>query len=159
MGRTLADLFAEIASRANSFDEPVLAHLCRMAAVESRRTVIPWDEETKPDSVGIFDWDVANDINHLDPIGAEFFGVDAAKAGRGLPNHRYIGAIHPDDMCSVNAFLLDCMKGGVAEASYRIISSSQPPRWIFAKGFCTLDKSNRPERFAGMMRVVRKKMN
>ena len=158
MGNTLPDLFVEIAGRAIEFDEPFLAHLCRIAALEARNTVVPWQEESKPGPIGIFDWDIANDINRLDPTGADFFGVDPARAARGLPNSDYLHAIHPDDVHLVGTFLADCIKGGVCEAEYRIITNDQP-RWIFAKGFCTLDRSNRPDRFGGMMMIVGKKLS
>lgn len=155
MSNTLAALFDEIASRANSFDEPVLAHLCRMAAIESRKTVIPWAAQSQINTgpVGLFDWDIANDINRLDPAGAEFFGVAPQKAAKGLPNGSYLHAIHPDDVETVGTFLHDCMKGGVSEARYRVVTNNRA-RMIFSKGFCTLDPSNRPDRFAGMMMVV-----
>jgi PAS domain-containing protein len=158
VGRTLADLFVEIASSAIAFDEPFLAHLCRMAAMEARNTVVPRQEVSKPGPIGIFDWDIANDVNRLDPTGAKFFGVNPAKAARGLANSNYLHAIHSDDVQIVGAFLADCIKGGVSEAEYRVVTNDQP-RWIFAKGSCTLDRSNRPARFGGIMMVIGKKLS
>jgi hypothetical protein len=41
--RTLAELFREIARQASEFESPVLAHLCRMAALEAAHSKIALD--------------------------------------------------------------------------------------------------------------------
>jgi hypothetical protein len=48
MPRLLSELFKEIASQASDFDEPILAQLCRMAALESAHTkiLLDWDWDT-----------------------------------------------------------------------------------------------------------------
>ena len=66
------NLFADHAAAA---DEPVLAHVCRMAALEAqgKNVTVPL---TGMGIVGFWDWDAVNDINHLDEGCAELFGVD-----------------------------------------------------------------------------------
>jgi PAS fold len=153
MKSRLVELLSNIAGRATSFGEPVLGHLCRMAALEAETSSIPWEPASTASIVCIWDWDVPNDLNHVDPIGAELFGVVPSRASKGLPNDRYVSAVHPEDMEDVRCGLAYAMKTGLFEARYRIIASGQP-RWVFGKGFCTVDKLNRPERFAGALMAL-----
>src|ERR1700753_721858 len=48
MPRTLSELLREIASQALTLDEPILAHLCRMAALEAagKDWRLSWEWET-----------------------------------------------------------------------------------------------------------------
>jgi hypothetical protein len=63
MPRTLTELFKEIARRASESDAPVLAHLCRMAALEALHSglALDWEWEgaengaAKPASTGATD--------------------------------------------------------------------------------------------------------
>jgi PAS domain-containing protein len=142
----LAEIFAKFADQAALFEEPVLAHLCRMAAIEATGTSVP--EQTWGPIVGIWDWDVANDCNHLDPDGAQLFGIAPEKAAKGLPNSAYLNAVHPHDVSAVTQALKAAMTGGLFEARYRVLAGSRV-RQVFAKGFCTRDQSNRPERLSG----------
>jgi PAS domain-containing protein len=153
MKSKLVVLFTDLASRAASFGEPVLGHLCRMAAIEAETANFPWIPDTTPRTIGIFDWDVSNDINRLDPTGAELFGIVPSRASNGLPNGKYLTALHPADIDVVGRSLQKASKGGVWEARYRVIASGEA-RWIFARGHCFVDKSNRPERFAGAMMAM-----
>lgn len=150
MRSKLADLFRDIAANATTFAEPVLAHLCRMAAIEAEHASIAWNPRPKLGIAGIWDWDITNDLNRVDPAGAHFLGVIPSRAGKGLPNSDYLKALHPDDIDPISLSLGKSMKGGVWEGRYRIITSGQP-RWVFGRGFCFTDNSNRPERFTGAM--------
>jgi PAS domain-containing protein len=153
MADTLTELFAEIAARATLFDEPILAQLCRMAAIEADQKPITLQSVT-PTLVGIWDWDVANDLNHLDPNCAELFGMDPAEAKKGLPRSKYLGAVHPDDLPRINRSLSSILaKGGVYEVEYRIIQNDRLKK-VHARGFCTLDSSGRPERLPGAIMDV-----
>jgi PAS domain-containing protein len=150
MGDNLEELFAEIAAQATLFAEPILAHLCRLAALEVMGKSIPVRRE-RPKLVGIWDWDIANDLNHLDPHCAELFGVDSERGAKGVPRKSYIDAVHPDDLTRINQKLGKALKeGGVFQVEYRIVKH-QRVRSVFARGFCTLDKSNRPERLPGVI--------
>jgi PAS domain-containing protein len=150
MSKTLSVLLTEIARRATSFNEPVLSYLCKMAALEALDKAVPAPLVTG-NAIGIWDWDVASDCDHLDPGCAELFGVNSKRAQAGMPISTYLRAIHPDDIHSVsNAILHSVKDGGVFEAQYRVISSGRIRR-VFAKGFCTLDSSHRAERFPGVV--------
>jgi PAS domain-containing protein len=150
MKSRLVDLFTDLAGKASLFGEPVLGHLCRLAAIEAETATMPWSPAIQPSIACIWDWDVPNDLNRVDPSGAELLGVSVTGATKGLPNERYLASVHPDDVEAVSAAVGAAMKHGVFEARYRIIASGQP-RWFLGKGFCTIDKSNRPERFAGAL--------
>jgi PAS domain-containing protein len=144
---SLSEIFGKFADQAALFDEPVLAHLCRMAALEATGTVIPVQPAWGP-IVAIWDWDVVHDRNHLDPDGARLFGISPEKAAKGLPNSAYLKAVHPDDVADVAQALAGALTDGVFEARYRIVTGNRI-RQVFAKGYCTRDGSNRPERFPG----------
>jgi PAS domain-containing protein len=143
----LSEFFAKVAIQASLFDEPVLAQLCRMAAIEAEDTSVrfkpPWGS-----IIGIWDWDVKNDRNHADPDCAALFGIDPSKAAGGLTLGSYLTAVHPDDVKGLSDKIEVALKGGVLEAEYRVVSGNRTKR-VFAKGFCSLDQSNRPARLPG----------
>jgi PAS domain-containing protein len=152
MARSLSELFAEIAERASYFSEPVLAYLCRMASLEARQSNVPLLHQDRK-LIGIWDWDVPNDLNHMDPSCAIAFGATPAQGRNGLPNDVFLRAVHPQDLTSLMAAIGASLKGGIFETEYRIIPDDRE-RWVFAKGFCTLDKSMRPERFSGVVMEI-----
>jgi PAS domain-containing protein len=152
MARSLSELFAEIAQQASYFSEPVLAHLCRMAALEAGKTAVPFSRKEQK-IIGIWDWDVPNDLNHMDPNCALAFGATPEQGRKGMPNDIFLTAIHPDDLAPTMKALGAALKGGTYEAKYRIITEGFETR-IFAKGFCTLDGSMRPERFPGVIMEI-----
>jgi len=143
----LSEFFSKVASQASLFDEPVLAQLCRMAALEAEDTSIkfkpPWGSV-----IGIWDWDVVHDRNHVDPDCAALFGVDPAKASGGLTLGAYLDAVHPNDVADLSDKIDAALKGGVLEAEYRIITGNRSRR-VFARGYCSLDQSKRPARLPG----------
>lgn len=147
MTKTLGDYLIEIAERAAQFDDQVLAHLCRMTALHAHRTNPPLQLRSQA-IIGIWDWDVAHDRNHLDPGSSCLFGHDPAIGAKGVPNASCLSSVHPDDVGPVGEAISSALNGGVFEAEYRIISGGSA-RWVFARGYCTLDQSKRPERFPG----------
>jgi PAS domain-containing protein len=148
MTRTIAEVLSELARQASLLNEALLAYLCGMAALEAEGKALPAPPLNRH-AIGIWDWDVIGDRNHLDPGCAELFGVDLRKAQAGMPTSAYLNAIHPDDVHRVsNAILHTLKEGGVYEAEYRIVTGDRV-RPVFAKGFCTLDEARRPIRFPG----------
>lgn len=118
-----------------------------MAAIEADDTSVRL-QPPLGSIVGIWDWDVANDRNRADPGCAELFGLSPAKAAAGLGLDAYLNAVHPDDVGGLSRKIGTALKGGVLEAEYRIIMDNRI-KWVFARGYCTLDPSNRPERLPG----------
>jgi PAS domain-containing protein len=150
MAMTLSDLFVELAQYAISFNQPTLAHISRMAALEAQGKDIPvpllgWN------IVGMWDWDAVNDVTYLDEKCAELFNVDPEAAKQGLPISDYIAAIHPEDAPRVGDAIMQALKnGGPYESRYRVISNGRI-RNVVARGACTLDASGRAVRFPGVI--------
>lgn len=143
----LSEFFAKVAGQASLFDEPVLAQLCRMAAIEAEDTSVRFKPQWGS-VIGMWDWDVAHDRNHADPDCAALFGIDPAKASGGLTLGAYLEAVHPDDVAGLSGKIEAALKGGLLEAEYRIITGNRSRR-VFARGFCSRDQSNRPARLPG----------
>jgi PAS domain-containing protein len=142
MTKSLSDVLSRLANHAASFNENVLSHLLRMGSLEASLSEVP-----APNPVlGIWDWDLQNDLAYLDPTCARLFGVEPKK---GVRASDWMSAIHPADLRLVTTRIGNVMKtGGEYALEYRLIVNDKP-RWVLSKGFCTLDKSNRPERFPG----------
>ena len=141
------NLFADQATAAN---EPALAHICRMAALEAVEKTLPVPV-TSMGIVGFWDWDAVNDINHLDEACAELFGVDPVQARNGMSINDYMKAVHPDDVPRLTSAIMQTLQtGGSIEIRYRVMSNGHV-RHILAKGVCTLDALGRAERFPGVI--------
>src|ERR1700760_4678019 len=94
MATFFADVLTHLATHANSLNEKVLSHVLRMSALEARKTKL-----TAPLPVlGVWDWDLTNDLAYLDPTCAQMFGVEANK---GVSSAAWLPAIHPDDVALV----------------------------------------------------------
>jgi PAS domain-containing protein len=101
--------------------------------------------------IGIFDWDVANNLNYLNPVGAAFFGKGESFASVGAPNEAYMCAVHSDDVEPVlRALDLSIRQGGAFCAEYRVVNEGRI-RWLRADGHCSVDQSGRPVRLIGSM--------
>jgi PAS domain-containing protein len=121
-----------------------------MAALEASNTLVPFKNGIEQ-VIGVWDWDVSNDVNHMDPDCAVAFGITPREGRIGLPNDILLNAIHPQDLVPVMRIVNDVMTyGGMYEANFRLITD-QRERQVYARGYCTLDSSNRPERFPGMV--------
>jgi PAS domain-containing protein len=150
MAVTLTDVFVQLSEQASQYNEPFLAHICRMAAVEARGKDIPVPLPGMT-IVGMWDWDAVNDVNHLDRGCAELFGVDPVQARQGMSINDYLKAVHPDDIQRLGDAIMHALKhGGPLEIRYRINSNGRV-RHVLARGTCTLDTSGRAQRFPGVM--------
>jgi hypothetical protein len=142
----IVHLLSDIAGRASAFGEPILGHLCRMAAIEAETTYIPWTDIWLSKIACIWDWDVLNDLNHLDGPGAELFGVSPSAASRGLPNDRYLSAIHPDDVDDVRR------PGGCSETGSVRGAVSHRGKWATAVGLWQRVLHHRSVKSSGTLR-------
>jgi PAS domain S-box-containing protein len=149
----LSDICADIASYAAGRNREFLAHILRIAAMEAA-TSAP-DESFSFSSVhpedlvvGVWDWDVPNNIRYLDETSASLFGYP----GRSEFNEQHLTQrIHPDDVAEWRRKVLKTVAtGGVYKHQYRIVRNDKV-LWVRAKGQCKLDKSGRPERFPGVV--------
>lgn len=158
MAMTLSDVYSELAQYATVHNEPILAHISRMAALEAKGKDIPppllgWN------IVGVWDWDAVNDVVYMGNRCAELFGVDPKAARSGLPINEFIKAIHPEDAPSVTDAIMAALRdGGPYESRYRVISKGIV-RHVAALGDCILDASGRAIRFPGALLLLPDLMN
>jgi PAS domain-containing protein len=158
MRKPLGDICAAFARYAEARNYDFLGYLLRMAAAEAYQVTqendafeVAYNRRIKAKEliVGVWDWDVANDRNYLDPKCAEMFNISPDAAARGLPNALYSEAIHPMDMEAAATDLDRAIKnGGRFESEYRVIKDDRV-RWVYARGMVILDGSRRPLRFPG----------
>jgi PAS domain-containing protein len=170
MRRPLGDVCLDIASFAQQRKHEFLSYILRLAAAEAYKSTaeedvfelpIPRKAAAKGLIVGIWDWDISNDRNYLDPGAAELFNIDPTRAAQGLPNTSYLSAIHPDDVAKVHSAIAQSMRlGGIFECEYRLIRDDRVS-WVLARGNCTLDRHGRPVRLPGALVDIThdKKMN
>jgi PAS domain S-box-containing protein len=151
MKRPLGDMCADIARYAAARDHKFLAHLLRIAAVEANVSA-PDETFTLPAIaqkdlvIGLWDWDVPNNIRRLDETGASLFGYPKRAQ---FSEQDLTARIHPDDVAEWRRKVLrTATRGGTYTHQYRILRNDNVI-WVRAKGQCTLDKSGRPERFPG----------
>jgi PAS domain-containing protein len=151
MKRPLGDMCADIARYAAARDHEFLAHLLRIAAAEADASA-PGETFALPAIapkdlvIGLWDWDVPNNIRHLDETGASLFGYPKRAQ---FSEQELTARIHPDDVAEWRRKVFrTASTGGTYSHQYRIIRNDNVT-WVRAKGQCTLDKSGRPERFPG----------
>lgn len=151
MKRPLGDMCTDIARYAASRNHEFLAHLLRIAAVEADANA-PGETYAVPAIaskdlvIGLWDWDVPNNIRRLDETGASLFGYGKRAQ---FSEQDLVARIHPDDVAEWRRKVLKTATiGGTYSHQYRIIRNDSLI-WVRAKGQCILDKSGRPERFPG----------
>ena len=153
MKRPLGDMCQDIARYAASRNHEFLAHLLRIAAVEAETSApdeaYPLPAIAPKDLViGLWDWDVPNNIRRLDETGASLFGYARRD---NFSEQDLVAKIHPEDVAEWRRKVLrTATSGGTYSHQYRIVRNGGPI-WVRAKGQCILDKSGRPERFPGVV--------
>lgn len=153
MKRPLGDICSDIASYAAGRNREFLAQILRIAAIEAA-TNAPNETFGYPGIapkelvIGLWDWDVSNNLRHLDETAASLFGYPKKP---NFSKRDLTEKIHPDDVPGWRRKVLQTVTtGGIYSHEYRIIRNDNIV-WIRAKGQCILDQSGRPERFPGAM--------
>ena len=101
--------------------------------------------------IGVWNWDIRNDLVHADRRFAELFSVNPRRAMRGAPIARFMQAIHPDDRDMVAERIGAAVDGaGDFTAEYRIIQADGTIHWVLARGRCERDEHGNPARFPGV---------
>jgi PAS domain-containing protein len=138
--KPIGDLCLEIAEFAKERDYRTLDYLLKMAATEAYETseVMSFDQPGHSEMVGLWDWDVSNNLAYVDAPSAKLFNVAPKASSRGLPLESYLEAIHPDDVKSFSdAVYRVASEGGCLETIYRIISSDDAWRQFIASSVVT----------------------
>src|ERR1700744_1997442 len=94
MLRSMTNLLTYLAQHSSSLNENVLAHICRLGALEASKN----DSSFPLPVVGIWDWDVAADLNHLDRHCSDLLGIDPQKGRDGVSNHACVAAVYSEDV-------------------------------------------------------------
>ncbi len=103
-------------------------------------------------SVGVWSWDIKNDLVTTDASLAERFGVDLQAATKGLPLSVFIENIHPLDRPRIRRQIeRSIKKTKVFEAEYRIVAKDNLVHWVIARGRVEDDANGKPVRFPGVI--------
>ena len=106
---------------------------------------------TAGNSIGTWDWDIANDRVVADARFAQLYGVDPERAKAGAPAAEFFGGIHHDDLEELQAEIAAALRTGEAFSSeYRLRQPDGSVRWVVAQGRCLLGADGKPLRFPGV---------
>ena len=101
-------------------------------------------------SIGMWDWDVQNDLVRADEGFAALFGVDPARAAQGAPIAAFFDGVHPDDVEQVRAAVDRAITTGETyDTQYRVIGPDGHWRWMASRGQCEMAPDGTPLRFPG----------
>lgn len=111
-------------------------------------------------SIGAWDWDVANDRITADVRFATLYGVDPERAAAGAPLAEFFEGIHPDDRERVGAEIEKVLESsGSFSSEYRLLRADGTVRWVAAQGRCIPDETGRCIRFPGVSFDITDRMN
>ncbi|MCR8922932.1 sensor domain-containing diguanylate cyclase [Dasania sp. GY-MA-18] len=103
--------------------------------------------------VGTWDWEIHADRLHWSD---EIYAMFGYKVGEFTPSYqKFIDALHPDDVSSVQSAEQACMKGDKHyEIEYRVVHPDGSIRWLYESGDVLFDDNGKPERFTGIVRDI-----
>ncbi|RTL51353.1 MAG: PAS domain S-box protein [Rhodocyclaceae bacterium] len=98
--------------------------------------------------IGIWDWDIRNDVTYWSPECERLYGV----APGGLrSNEVWRSRVHPDDLELVDSqWESHIAKGEAFEVEYRMRMDSGEIRWLVSKGSAQYDSEGKPIRLSGI---------
>ncbi len=74
------------------------------------------------------------------------------KTVAGAPIAEFVEHIHPDDRARVDASIRQALEtGGDFAEEYRVVQPDASVRWVYARGYCHLDRARNPLRFPGVI--------
>jgi PAS domain S-box-containing protein len=105
---------------------------------------------TENAEIGMWDMDVANNVNYANSHVKTMFGIGPRED---LPSEEYFKLIHPDDIARVEkayALAFDPVLRGTYDVEYRVVGRDDGvQRWIHAKGRGMFDADGRCLRVSG----------
>ena len=103
-------------------------------------------------TIGVWDYDMLDDIVVADEACADLYGVEPATARRGAPKATFFRGVHPGDLDALKAALARCEREGEdLELEYRLAAAAPRPRWVQARGTNRRDGTGRPARLTGIV--------
>jgi PAS domain S-box-containing protein len=102
--------------------------------------------------IGTWSWDFSEGVVRTDANLARMFGIPVKTAKDGLPLSRFIESIHPKDQRAVQTAIDHTIETKAPfEAEYRTIAAKNETRWVIARGYVEVDKTNKPTIFSGVI--------
>jgi PAS domain S-box-containing protein len=103
-------------------------------------------------SIGVWSWDVEENVVRTDHNMAAQFGIDKRLADKGLPLNVFLESVHPDDLSMLNKNIESALKTRQPfEAEYRTVVENGSTRWVIARGRVETDPVSKRTRFPGVM--------
>jgi PAS domain-containing protein len=101
---------------------------------------------------GIFTWAVDSNLIYGDSLIASLFGLDPAKAAKGLPFEDYFARVHEEDRSHTKRLIKQAiLDGRPYHAEHRLMDASGEYRWSIAMGRCFQSGDAMPLFFSGIV--------
>ena len=108
------------------------------------------DVATEAASVGLWTWDVRENVVTADEYLAESYGMDPETAADGAPMEEFQASIHEDDRERTWELLERAVEEtGEFEAEYRVRDANGDVMWVVARGEVVYDDDGEPVRLNG----------
>ncbi|NUB92493.1 PAS domain S-box protein [Haloterrigena sp. SYSU A121-1] len=108
------------------------------------------DVATEAASVGIWTWDIQEDVVTADDYLASTYGMDPEQAAEGAPMDSFYEAIHEEDRDRTRKQLERAVEEtGELEAEYRVWDANGDLVWVVARGEVEYDDDGTPVRLDG----------
>ncbi|MFZ3583124.1 PAS domain-containing protein [Loktanella sp. DJP18] len=126
------------------------------AQIHSQRALAKSDKRlhmalSAGNSIGTWDWNVADDYVTADARFADLYGVDPQQAETGAPIAQFLANVNPDDVSRVRREIAEALRTGEAFTSeYRLMQPDGSVRWVTAQGQATLDGAGQAVHFPGV---------
>lgn len=123
--------------------------------VASQQIGLPANAEYQ--QLGLWEWNLAENLIYADETAASLFGLDARLAKTGLPPETYLCRIHPSDRSFIEKQIEACILClGVCSDEYRVKGPDGRYHWLYTRGRCFGDRQGRPNIYSGMaVRIVK----
>jgi hypothetical protein len=102
-------------------------------------------------TIGVWDWDLCNNVIYGDDIIAKAFGLSSSLTKKGLPPEHYFAHIHQDDrQMIIDHSQRSIATNGACSDKFRIVSPSGT-KWVNSQGRAFADQNNNPRCFVGLI--------
>lgn len=100
--------------------------------------------------IGVWDWDLSQDLCHVDKTTARLFELSDDERSAGVPASRFWSVMHPDDVPGVKQVLEEVRRsGGERRFEFRVVKGDETVHWIQTYCTVTRDHEGRAYRIAG----------
>lgn len=101
-------------------------------------------------NMGIFDWDMVNDVAVWSDRQYVLFGYDEKPSPGPTRLHHFMERVHPDDRARITGSMQEAMEaGGNSSAEFRILRPDGSVKWVLSSGEYYYNESGQPVRLTG----------